>query len=101
MSAKGVSFMARWWNEMPQYDGLYDNQGQVRPAYYAFKLLSLIKGVRLPINGTHTAVHALAVKAGSRTHLLVWSFPENEKSEPNELLLHFSGVTSGQFRLTR
>src|SRR5207302_3110533 len=90
-----------WWNDTPQYDGLYDNQGQVRPAYHAFKLLSLIKGARLPVDGPNAAVHALAVKAGPRIHVLVWSFSEKEKSEPVDVLLHFSGVTSGQFRLTR
>src|SRR5882762_7314000 len=52
MSAKGAAFVARWWNDTPQYDGLYDSQGGVRPAYYAFKLLSLIKGRQLAINGT-------------------------------------------------
>jgi len=59
LSGRGTAFMARWWNEMPQYDGLYDNQGRVRPAYYAFKLLSLIKGQELPVTGATADVHAL------------------------------------------
>src|SRR5262249_45075578 len=52
MSAKGTEFMAHWWNVMPQEDGLWDNQGRLRPAYYAFRLLSLIKGQKLAMSGT-------------------------------------------------
>ena len=49
MSARGAAFMARWWNRMPQFDGLFDYQGTVRPAYYAFKLLSRLTGNRLEV----------------------------------------------------
>jgi hypothetical protein len=62
MSARGTADMARWWNEMPQYDGLYDNQDRVRPAYYAFKLLSLINGQQLPVTGTIPEIKVLAAR---------------------------------------
>jgi hypothetical protein len=26
--------MARWWNRMPQFDGLFDYQNNIRPAYF-------------------------------------------------------------------
>src|SRR5207249_9713892 len=101
MSAKGVSFMARWWNEMPQYDGLYDNQGQVRPAYYAFKLLSLVRGVRLPVLGTTAQVKAVVAKTGSQLQMLVWNFGSAGKAEAQEVEVRFAGKQNGRFRLTR
>ena len=33
MSHKGAAFMTRWWNRMPQFDGLFDYQNHVRPSY--------------------------------------------------------------------
>jgi xylan 1,4-beta-xylosidase len=46
MSQQGAAFMARWWNRMPQFDGLFDYQNTPRPAYFAFKLLSRLSGDR-------------------------------------------------------
>ena len=59
MSARGAAFMARWWNRMPQFDGLFDYQDTVRPAYYAFKLLSRLTGDRLKLDSTDPTVHGL------------------------------------------
>lgn len=58
MSPRGAAFMARWWNRMPQFDGLFDYQNSVRPSYFAFKLLSRLAGERLEAVSTHPAVHA-------------------------------------------
>jgi hypothetical protein len=76
MSAKGAAFMARWWNRMPQFDGLFDYQNQVRPAYFAFKLLSRLTGDRLAANSTDNALHAfLTWDADYELHnLLLWNF---------------------------
>lgn len=75
-SPEGSAFMARWWNRMPQYDGLFDYQNTVRPAYHAFKLLSRVTGDRLLFESSDGAVH------GYFTHdplylthnLLLWNF---------------------------
>jgi len=40
MSPAGTAFMEGWWNRMPQFDGLFDFQNNIRPAYFTFKLLS-------------------------------------------------------------
>src|SRR5690606_37330943 len=34
----GTAFMTRWWNRQVQVSGLFDFQGQIRPAYFTFKL---------------------------------------------------------------
>ena len=39
--------MTRWWNRMPQFDGLFDYQDRVPPSYFAFKLLARLTGERL------------------------------------------------------
>lgn len=76
LSPEGTAFMTRWWNRMPQFDGLFDYQNGVRPAYFAFKLLSRSRGQRLRLDSSDPAVH------GFLTHdeelrigcLLLWNF---------------------------
>jgi xylan 1,4-beta-xylosidase len=76
MSEQGTAFMTRWWNRMPQFDGLFDYQNQVRPAYYAFKLLSRLAGQQLRITSDHAAVHGFATRDEQlRMHnLVLWTF---------------------------
>ncbi|HYW41890.1 MAG TPA: hypothetical protein VE959_03470 [Bryobacteraceae bacterium] len=76
MSPHGVAFMASWWNRMPQYDGLFDFQGEVRPAYFAFKLLSRVTGQRVQVEAE--GVHALAAfdPQYEMENVLVWNFSD-------------------------
>jgi len=101
LSGRGTAFMARWWNEMPQYDGLYDNQGRVRPAYYAFKLLSLIKGQELPVTGATADVHALAARGGSWVNVALWNFPSEGTGKPYDVTVQFPSEKKGGVRLVR
>jgi len=79
MSPKGAAFMARWWNRMPQYDGLIDYQNTVRPAYYSFKLLSRLTGDRLRFESSDPAVHGFfTYDPMYLTHnLMIWNFSPN------------------------
>jgi len=76
MSAQGTAFMARWWDRMPQFDGLFDYQNQVRPAYFTFKLLSRVVGERVPLSSNFPAVHGFASYDDQfRMHnLVLWNF---------------------------
>lgn len=78
MSANGTAFMAGWWNRMPQFDGLFDFQDNVRPAYFTFKLLSRLTGERLHAASTGSNVHALAARddrySAYRYNVLLWNF---------------------------
>jgi hypothetical protein len=76
MSPQGAAFMARWWNRMPQYDGLFDYQNTVRPAYYAFKLLSRLTGERLRLDSADPAIHGFFTwDPLYQTHnLLIWNY---------------------------
>jgi xylan 1,4-beta-xylosidase len=101
MSPQGTIFMAHWWNTMPQYDGLFDQEGRVRPAYYAFKLLRLMDGERLQVTGTEPGLGALAATSGPWINLIFWSFPENGKPGDTQVTVDFSPVPKGQVRLVR
>ncbi len=76
MSPQGAAFMGRWWNRMPQFDGLFDYQDTVRPAYYAFKLLSRLNGDRLSLKSSDSAVHGFfTYDPLYLTHnLMLWNF---------------------------
>jgi xylan 1,4-beta-xylosidase len=89
-SAKGASFMANWWNRMPQYDGLFDYQNTVRPAYFVFKLLSRLTGERLAAESNSAAVHAFLTHDESYgVHsLLVWNF----SAAPVEVAVEVRGL---------
>jgi hypothetical protein len=78
MSPKGAAFMTRWWNRMPQFDGLFDYQDRVRPSYFAFKLLSRLTGDRLRVTSSDPAVHAFATHDARYQidSLLLWNFSE-------------------------
>ena len=90
MSPQGTAFMTKWWNRIPQFDGLFDFQNNVRPAYFAFKLLSRLSGERLRLESTARSVH------GFMTHdeelhihnLLLWNF----SGSPVEIELHIEGL---------
>jgi xylan 1,4-beta-xylosidase len=76
MSAKGTAFMTRWWNRMPQFDGLFDYQNRIRPAYFTFKLLSRLAGRQLPVTSNHSAVHGFAAYDPRLLmhNLVLWNF---------------------------
>lgn len=101
MSPRGAEFVARWWNDIPQYDGLWDNQGRVRPAYDAFKLLSFLRGQRIEVAGTNSEIKALAATDKNLINVVLWNFPDGEKKMSAEFTLRFHGIKSGQFRSYR
>ena len=76
MSPRGAAFIGRWWNRMPQFDGLFDYQNTVRPAYYVFKLLSRLSGDRLSLESSDAAVHGFfTYDPLYLTHnLMLWNF---------------------------
>ena len=76
MSPNGAAFMARWWNRMPQFDGLIDYQNRIRPTYFVFKLLSRLAGERLHVESSAPTVHAFATQDDTlrMCNLLLWNF---------------------------
>jgi len=78
MSPEGDAFMTKWWNRMPQFDGLFDFQNTVRPAYFAFKLLSRLTGERLRVVSSDAKVHGFFTRDEKFrvSSLLVWNFSD-------------------------
>jgi len=64
---------------MPQYDGLFDYQDVMRPAYFTFELLARVTGERLGADSKDPAVHAfLAHDDEYKTYnLIFWNFSPN------------------------
>ena len=89
-SPKGTAFMARWWNRMPQFDGLFDYQNQVRPAYFTFKLISRLAGDQLQVTSDHSAIHGFASRDDRMLmeNLLLWNF----SNQPITVTIHFDDL---------
>jgi hypothetical protein len=68
--------MVNWWNFMPQFDGLFDYQGTMRPNYFTFKMLSQLRGNRLETQIETPGVKAMAAYDPEQNmiHALVWNF---------------------------
>ncbi len=90
MSPRGTAFMTRWWNRMPQFDGLFDYQNQVRPSYFTFKLLSRLEGDRLALTSSNPAIHGLATRDDRllMENLLLWNFSD----KPVNVTVQFDGL---------
>ena len=96
-SSGGASFMASWWNRMPQYSGLFDFQNVMRPAYFSFELLARLTGDRLEASSTDDSVHAFLTfdKDYDYYSLMFWNFSAmpvnvtlNLQSLPGTLTAH-------------
>lgn len=74
---------------MQQYEGIYDNQDRVRPDYYAFKFLSLIRGQNLHVTGT-VDIHAFAARGGRWVNVVLWNFPKVGGGTPHEVTVRLN-----------
>jgi xylan 1,4-beta-xylosidase len=76
MRPQATSMMDRWWNRDVQVDGLFDFQDQIRPSYFAFKMLSRLTGDRVRFETNDKTVHGLAAwdKTLGLYNLLLWNF---------------------------
>jgi hypothetical protein len=89
-SPGGASFMASWWNRMPQYSGLFDYQNVMRPAYFTFELMARVTGDRLEAISNDDSVHAFFAydKAYETHNLLLWNF----SNKPVKIRLNIKGL---------
>jgi hypothetical protein len=101
MSPHGTLFMARWWNDMPQFDGLFDFQNVLRPAFFTFRLLSRLTGNRLAVEpaAEEAPPHLIATLEPSRDriNILIWNFALEAPSGV-DVLLQLRGL-SDRWRL--
>jgi hypothetical protein len=87
-SSGGASFMASWWNRMPQYSGLFDYQNVMRPAYFSFEMLAHVTGDRLAATSDDEHIHAFLSydKAYAYYSLMFWNFSPEPVSVKFELV---------------
>jgi len=87
MSTQGNLFMARWWNEMPQFDGLFDFQNVLRPAFFTFRFLTRLIGDRLAVESSNGEGQPHLISAyeptRDRINTLIWNFDLSAPAELN------------------
>lgn len=90
MSPAGTAFMTKWWNRMPQFDGLFDFQNTIRPSYFTFKLLSRLTGERLRLSSDSPSVHGFAThdERFQIYNVLLWNFSPS----PQQVELSFENL---------
>lgn len=97
MSVNGAKNMANYWDNNPQYLGLFDFNGNLRPAFHVLRLMSAMQGPRLAVSGLNSDIRSYAVqKSGGYLDALLWNF-----SAQNSYLFTLSlpSTTSGYFKL--
>lgn len=102
LSSRERDYTNHFFNEMPYYLGLFDTEGRVRPAYYAMKILSLIKGERLAMSGTGPEVKGFAVRNKKWVHVVFWNFPSSPSNGTTyHVTVRFLHEKSGGLQLVR
>jgi xylan 1,4-beta-xylosidase len=78
MTPAGTVSLDRSWNRLVQADGLFDYQDQIRPAYFAFKMLSRLTGKRIRFETNDATVHGLAAWDDKLElyNVMLWNFSE-------------------------
>jgi len=69
-SQKGVALMTRHWNEIPHRLGLFGVEGQVRPQYFVYQMLSRLGDERLAVD-SRPGLRALAGRDGDRVGVMI------------------------------
>jgi xylan 1,4-beta-xylosidase len=102
MSRAGTLNMANWWNLTPQFDGLFDFQGILRPAYFAFKMLSRLTGNRLEVKSDRPGVKLMAAydEDQKMLHVLAWNFAV-EAPPASRVNLKIGGLAAARWALRR
>jgi len=99
LSRQNVELFADMFNTMP-YFGIFDNQGRVRPAYFAFLCLSQQKGQKVNVRGTNEDVKSFTTKSGDWIYSVFWNFPSgNEKKY--ECTVNYKSVKKGNYKIFR
>jgi len=100
LSQKGIDSNDHFFNVLPTYLGLFDTEGRMRPAYYALKMLSLMRGEKLAIGGTGTEVKGFAARSQAWVHVVFWNYPQGE-GQTYEATVSFPHEKTGSFQLIR
>jgi hypothetical protein len=79
-SEAGVTGMARHWNETPHRLGLFGIDGQVRPQYFLYQMLSRLGDEKLPADSP-PGLRVLAGRAGGRVGVVIVNHGAEEAAD--------------------
>ena len=97
MSVNGAKNMANYWDGNPQYLGLFDFDGNMRPAFHVLRLMNAIQGPRLAVSGLNSDTRTYAVqKSGGYLAALLWNFSGQNSYA---FTLNLPNTTGGYFKL--
>jgi hypothetical protein len=99
MSPEGAAAMAAWWNEHPQYDGIWDFQRKKRPSYFIFQWLNQLKGRRLTVGGETGGVRALAAQRDHTLHAIIYNY--SGQAITYDVVVRLPSVAQGRFLLLK
>lgn len=100
LSPNGTAAVVRQFNRLPMHLGLFDQLGEMRPAYFAFTLLSWLAGNRVEVL-EDTPVHALATYDPElfAYSLIVWNYSDDNADARITLNGVEGGMSAHGYRL--
>jgi len=97
MSVNGARTMAGVWDGSPQHLGLFDFDGNMRPAFHAMRMINAMQGPQLTPSGMNSDTRSYAVqKSPNYMAALIWSF---SSQSTYTFSLKLPGSTSGYYKL--
>ncbi len=91
-------FMLRHWNEIPHRFGLFDWDGRVRPQFFVYKLLTAMKGERLPAESGDVDTRVCASMNEDGYQALIVNYSEQHSGD-KVAVIDFTGLKRGLYRL--
>ena len=80
--------------------GLFSAEGEIRPEYYVFDMLSRLRGEQLHVGGGTNGTGGLAAIEEETVRLLVWNYCR-DGAEDVSVRIGLSGLSSGRYSVTR
>jgi len=97
-SPAGIAGMVRHWNERPHRFGLFGVDGELRPQYFVFQMLTALGDEELDASSTDPAVRVLAGRRGSDVAILAVNYSIDAPGE-RLVQLCLGGLRAGPRRL--
>ena len=76
-SDDGLRLMHEHWNEVPHRFGLFGVEGEVRPQYFVFQLLTHLQNEQIAVHSSDPRLYALATQGEEAISILLVNFELN------------------------
>jgi xylan 1,4-beta-xylosidase len=78
---KELSIMIEHWNEVPHRFGLFGVEGEVRPQYFVYQMLSLMDGAKIQAQCRNSDLWINAVTCDDRTAVMIANYDVDESKD--------------------